>query len=217
MGAPAHIGKHPRGARIIRGEGATDGQHALQRTFDVGIVIPRHEADRTRLTEAFEKRAGRVPFRRQPDIGEIAGARDVIRRLVANITHESCEAAPYRARGSRPRCQLMKPVRRLPINSRRRGRGSGPTCGSERWAMRNMVLVNVVIPSEFARWRGKVKPKRACGFAFPSLRCIFGSRHPGRQAAVRRGVSMNPLLRIPLHIYWRFTRGMTLGVRALVF
>lgn len=28
---------------------------------------------------------------------------------------------------------------------------------------------------------------------------------------------MNPLLRIPLHLYWRFTRGMTLGVRALVF
>lgn len=28
---------------------------------------------------------------------------------------------------------------------------------------------------------------------------------------------MHPLLRIPLHLYWRFTRGMTLGVRALVF
>lgn len=28
---------------------------------------------------------------------------------------------------------------------------------------------------------------------------------------------MNPLLRIPLHLYWRFTRGMTLGVRALAF
>jgi ADP-ribose pyrophosphatase YjhB (NUDIX family) len=28
---------------------------------------------------------------------------------------------------------------------------------------------------------------------------------------------LNPLLRIPLHLYWRFTRGMTLGVRALAF
>ncbi|MGY6567649.1 MAG: NUDIX domain-containing protein [Salinarimonas sp.] len=28
---------------------------------------------------------------------------------------------------------------------------------------------------------------------------------------------MNPLLRIPLHLYWRLTRGMTLGVRALAF
>jgi hypothetical protein len=48
-------------------------------------VIARHEADRFARPERVEEGDGRLELVRQPDMGDISGAGDVVRRLRADI------------------------------------------------------------------------------------------------------------------------------------
>ena len=121
-----------------RVKGASCGEQPLERARDVGVVIAGDEAHVLGRAEAVHEDPRGLPFARQPDVAEVARAGDVIRGLRADVGDEAPRGAPCRAMCWRLRRQLIQPVRRLLRSSRSCGRGSGPTCGSVRWARRNM-------------------------------------------------------------------------------
>src|SRR6201996_99151 len=109
------------------------------------------------------------------------------------------------------------------MSSASRGAGSGGRCGSDRWASANAAITRVR-----AGKSGKSAAARSSrGILSKALPCI-GKRRAGAQGEpsdIMDDVSMKqrslrqrlePVLRKLFHLYWRFARGMTLGVRAIV-
>ena len=66
------------------------------RAMRIGVVIARREADVGGRPERVHPRGGRRKFGRQPDVHDIAGHRDVIGPLTAQIGDEARATCPYR-------------------------------------------------------------------------------------------------------------------------
>src|ERR1700735_1920813 len=86
------------------------------------------------------------------------------------------------------------------MSSESRGLGSGGKCGSDRWAR--------VKAAMRMYWQAGNRDARIN--AIPSVRFSVTTMMQG----LRR--RLEPVLRRLFHLYWRFARGMTLGVRAVV-
>jgi high affinity sulfate transporter 1 len=88
---PTHVGKDLFAAVVAAGEGADRGQQAFEGARHIGVVVAGDEAHRFGRSEAVEEEAGGRPFVRQSDVGDVAGAGDVIGLLRADVADEGGE------------------------------------------------------------------------------------------------------------------------------
>ena len=164
---------------------------------------------RSRRADAFEPGLRRREFRLQRQIDEIAGDRDVVRRLRLHVGDQRVEhlAAVIFVAVAGP-VEIAERALAREIAKPRRGQRRQMRVGQmrQREAYRSFALRR--IPCDIEPSHDHAGDTRIKRDGCPSEVCVTALQHLRTR--------LEPQLRRVFHLYWRMARGMTLGVRGVV-
>ena len=194
---------------------------------DIGIVIAGNDADAVRRADALQPRLRRREFCFQRQVDQIAGDRDVVRLLRLQVRDQRIEhlaameflpvALPVEiaerafAREIAQAARRQRRQMRIGQMGQRECRHHG---GSAGYCARKRLYDHLAISGEILQCIGK-----PAGATQGSNGRITTSEYAGCRMAMSLQdlrKRLEPVLRRIFHFYWRFARGMTLGVRAVV-
>ena len=197
---------------------------AMPRGADIGVVIAGNHRDAIRRTDAFQPGPRRRKLRVQRQVDEVAGDRDLVRRLRLHVRYQRVEhiapvdlvpvARPveiaeraFSREIAQPRRGHWRQMRIGQMGQRKCRHQPGPLrcCGTE--PLRDHLVIPCEIPGKVLASR---LPRRKDQTRYQDIESAMA------MTLQKLRKTFEPALRRIFHLYWRFARGMTLGVRAVV-
>lgn len=187
---------------VIQHEGPEAPLHRWQRLADISVVVARNDADHFGPAKCGGYRQRLWKFRRVADIDEIAGQRDVIRPLRNDISHDLVENI-HIVDGGACTMPVHRPGQALVHQMADRNCRQWPDVGIR----------------EMRDEKGQSGDPERQGVALATIRSVSRDAGEASSADTLRENWISGLRRLLgriLHIWFFLSRGMTMGVRAVV-